>query len=228
MSSHTETEHSRLQFQIDRIAFFSDAVIAIALTLMILEIKIPEMGEKTTFQQVMSQYGVTLILHVIALLVGFITISNLWMQHHALFEHITNYNNQLVRFNLYFLFTVMLLPISISFLFTAHEPPLTQRIFYFSNLFLCSFTYSLMLRVIFNKKNHFYDIKDEQKIKEIRNNSYVGTIVFFIVFILASLNVSWFYVPFLIIPMYGIARKRKQKRLQKQKAAINKERASHL
>jgi uncharacterized membrane protein len=43
MQNHSQIPHSRTQFQIDRIAFFSDAVIAIALTLMILEIKIPEL-----------------------------------------------------------------------------------------------------------------------------------------------------------------------------------------
>ena len=223
MSSHTETEHTRLQFQIDRIAFFSDAVIAIALTLMVLEIKIPEMGEKTTFQQVLNQYGVTLTLHALALLVGFLTIGNLWMQHHTLFEHVVNYNKLLVRINLYFLLTVMLLPISISFFFMNHEPRQMQLIIYFINLFLCSFTYSLMLLVIFNKKNNFYSIRDKQKINKIKNNSYLGTLVFFIVVVLVSLNVTMFYLAFLIIPVYEINRKRKEKRLLAQKAKATKE-----
>ncbi|HEY1871313.1 MAG TPA: TMEM175 family protein [Chitinophagaceae bacterium] len=223
MSSLTETEHTRLQFQIDRIAFFSDAVIAIALTLMVLEIKIPEMGEKTSFQQVLNQYGVTLTLHILALLVGFLTIGNLWIQHHALFEHIINYNNALVRINLYFLLTVMLLPISISFFFTGNEPHQMQRVVYFMNLFLCSFTYSLMLLVIFNKKNHFYNIRDKQKIRDIKNNSYLGTIVFFIVVVLVSFDVSAFYLAFLLIPVYEIIRRRKRKKLQAKKAIANKE-----
>ena len=147
-----ETKHNRTQFQIDRVAFFSDAVIAIAITLMVLEIKIPELGKNITFSQILKQYAESLVLHALALLIGFMTIGNLWMRHHELFEHITNYNKTLVKFNLYFLFTVTLLPITISFLFTANQPHQLQMVFYFLNLFLCSLSYSLILVVIFHKK----------------------------------------------------------------------------
>jgi uncharacterized membrane protein len=163
MQQHKETEHKRTQFQIDRIAFFSDAVIAIAITLMILEIKIPELGKNITFQQMFKQYGESIILHMLALFVGFITIGNLWMRHHELYEHITDYNKRLVKINLYFLFTIMLLPITISFLFTDNEPPQLQLLFYFFNLFLCSLSYSLMLLVIFHKKNNFSRVQTRKK-----------------------------------------------------------------
>ena len=64
MKAHREGEHNRTQFQIDRIAFFSDAVIAIALTLMILEIKIPEMGKDISLQMILKTYGWGMILHI--------------------------------------------------------------------------------------------------------------------------------------------------------------------
>ena len=57
IKAHREAEHNRTQFQIDRIAFFSDAVIAIALTLMILEIKIPEMDRDMTIRMILNKYG---------------------------------------------------------------------------------------------------------------------------------------------------------------------------
>src|SRR6478752_7708391 len=130
MKAHREAEHNRTQFQIDRIAFFSDAVIAIALTLMILEIKIPEMGKDITLSLIFKTYGWSMVLHTIALLVGFMTIGNLWIRHHQLFEHIINYNERMIRINLYFLFSVMLLPISIQFLFTPNEPMRFQLLCY--------------------------------------------------------------------------------------------------
>jgi uncharacterized membrane protein len=74
-------EHRRTQSQIDRIAFFSDAVIAIAITLMILEIKIPPPGKNSTYNEILSKYGANLILHLVALLISYITIGNLWMRH---------------------------------------------------------------------------------------------------------------------------------------------------
>ncbi len=62
MKTHREAEHNRTQFQIDRIAFFSDAVIAIALTLMILEIKIPALDRDMTIRIILNRYGWNIVL----------------------------------------------------------------------------------------------------------------------------------------------------------------------
>jgi uncharacterized membrane protein len=117
----------------------------------VLEIKIPEMGKDASFTQIFANYGESIVLHFLALFVGFWTIGNLWMRHHALYEHIVNYNNKLIRFNLFFLLSIMLLPISISFLFGGDQPVHLKFLCYFINLFLCSFTYSMMVFVIFHK-----------------------------------------------------------------------------
>jgi uncharacterized membrane protein len=202
--AHRATEHNRTQFQIDRIAFFSDAVIAIALTLMVLEIKIPEMGKTISFQQILDRYGWSVVLHTIALFVGFSTIGNLWMRHHQLFEHIVNYNDRMIRINLYFLFSVMLLPISIQFLFASNEPIHYQLIVYFSNLFFSSFSYSLLVLEIFHKKNNFSSIQSRQKIFKVKEDAYLQCFVFLVATILLFFHLSWFYVAFFIFPAYRI------------------------
>jgi uncharacterized membrane protein len=204
MQNHPPATHSRTQFQIDRIAFFSDAVIAIALTLMLLEIKIPELGKQATLRDIFHIYGGSMFLHGLALFLAFWTIGNLWMRHHQLFENIVNYNERMIRINLCFLFTVMLLPISISFLFADNEPYSLKMLFYFTNLFLSSFTYSLLLSVVFNPKNKFYNLTDRKKINKIKENSYLGSAAFLVALILILLSRSWFWVGFLIIPLARI------------------------
>ncbi|MGI8951308.1 MAG: TMEM175 family protein [Chitinophagaceae bacterium] len=74
---NNQSSHSRTQFQIDRIAFFSDAVIAIAITLLVLEIKIPEFNDNISWAQIKQQYGHKLLIQLIALFVCLITIGNL-------------------------------------------------------------------------------------------------------------------------------------------------------
>jgi uncharacterized membrane protein len=219
MKAHREAEHNRTQFQIDRIAFFSDAVIAIALTLMILEIKIPEMGKDITLSVIFKTYGWSMVLHTIALLVGFMTIGNLWIRHHQLFEHIINYNERMIRINLYFLFSVMLLPISIQFLFTANEPMRFQLLCYFLNLSFTIFTYSVLLRYIFSKKNNFSSIKDFQKIEKLKTNSFRQFAVFMLTTILIACNVSFFYIGFLFYPARKIY-ERIKRRIDKQKQSV--------
>lgn len=204
IKAHRATEHNRTQFQIDRIAFFSDAVIAIALTLMVLEIKMPEMGKDITLQQILDRYGASMILHTIALFVGFSTIGNLWIRHHQLYEHIINYNHRMMRINLYFLFSVMLLPISIQFLFAPNEPSHYQFIFYFGNLFFCSFTYSLLVWEIYHRKNNFSSIQSKQKIFKVKEGSYLQCFVFFVATILLCFHISWFYIAFFIFPAYRL------------------------
>ncbi len=201
MDEPIHKEHNRTQFQVDRVAFFSDAVIAIAITLTVLEIKIPEMGQNTSIKQIIAQYGSSIILHVLALLVGFWTIGNLWIRHHALYEHIVNYNENLIRFNLFFLLSIMVLPVSISFLFETNQPVHFKFSCYFINLFLCSFTYSLMVLLIFHKKNNFSSLKDRQKIKKLKEDSFTGSTAFFVVTVLILFNVSWYYLGFLIVPV---------------------------
>lgn len=202
MDAHRDAEKNRTQFQIDRIAFFSDAVIAIALTLMILEIKIPEMGKEVTIHAILNQYGWVIALHVIALFVGFSTIGALWIRHHQLFEHIISYNERMIRINLYFLFSVMLLPISIQFLFTPNEPIHFQLFCYFLNLSFSSGTYSLLVRYIFSKKNNFSSIKHKQKIYRLKQESYLQFYIFLLASILILVKFNWFYYIFLGFPAY--------------------------
>ena len=222
MKAHREGEHNRTQFQIDRIAFFSDAVIAIALTLMILEIKIPELGKDISLQMILKTYGWSIFLHIVALLVGFLTIGNLWIRHHQLFEHIINYNETLIRINLYFLFSVMLLPISIQFLFTGNEPLRFQLLCYFFNLSFTIFTYSLLIRYVFSRKNNFSTIKDKQKIYKLKVKSYRQFAVFMMATILIAFSVSFFYISFLLYPAQKIYEKIKSRIAKRKESLVHK------
>ena len=199
--ANAHNEHHRTQFQIDRIAFFSDAVIAIAITLMILEIKIPPLGKDSSFKEVLSKYGPDLILHLVALLICYITIGNLWVRHHELYEHIINYNKQLIKVNLYFLLTIMILPVSISFMFERDNPPQMQMIFFFSNLFLCNLIYYLMLRVVFSSKNKFSAIYGTERAIKTKRISLNVSIMFVMVIILVIFKPYFYYVPFIVWPL---------------------------
>lgn len=89
---------NKKQFQIERLAFFSDAVIAIAITLLLLEVKIPEFDVRPSHEEI-----VQMIIEFGALLVCFITVGGIWMKHHDLFEHVDYINRRIVKMNLVFL-----------------------------------------------------------------------------------------------------------------------------
>ena len=114
--------NERRQFQVDRIAFFSDAVIAIAITLLILELKIPALGKQADWAYIRSHFGHHIITSLLALFLCFYSVGTLWIRHHELFQHIRNYSIRMIRVNLYLLLAIMFLPLSISLALEDNNP----------------------------------------------------------------------------------------------------------
>jgi len=215
-SQQNQREHRRTQFQIDRIAFFSDAVIAIAITLMILEIKIPAVGKDTSLKDLLIKYGGRAYLHLIALLICYWSIGNLWIRHHELYEHITNYNKRLIRINLLFLFSIMMLPVSTSFMFEWDNPPQIKTVLFFINLFFCNLTYYLMLQVVFNHKNNFSSLTGTEAAAKAKMISFNVALMFLMVIIVSIIRMQWFYIPFIVWPLVTrIAERIKQRKKNK-------------
>jgi uncharacterized membrane protein len=204
-----ENTHNRKQFQIDRVAFFSDAVIAIAITLMVLEIKIPPLHD-ITLQELVRKYTGTFILHSAALLICFANIGNLWIKHHDLYEHVINYNHRLIKSNLYFLLTIVLLPVSIAFVFEEDSPMRLKLFAYFINLSLCNLTYYFMLRVIFHQKNNFSALTEKEFITKNKQSTLFAAFIFVFAAVLGLMDVSWFYAPFFLLPALRIWRRVKK------------------
>ena len=92
--------------QIDRIAFFSDAVFAIALTLLILDLRSPA---ETAAANVPHEL-VRLWPAYLSFLLSFIVIGLYWNSHHRLFGLIRGYDRGLIWLNLALLLCIVVLP----------------------------------------------------------------------------------------------------------------------
>jgi len=88
-----------------RIEAFSDGVFAIAITLLILEIKIPGVGTGDLSRQLLRQWP-----SYIAFVISFAFIGIMWINHHRLFTHIKRSNNALLFLNLLLLLGVCAVP----------------------------------------------------------------------------------------------------------------------
>jgi uncharacterized membrane protein len=111
--SHFLEQHDpeRKDFQIDRIILFSDAVFAIAITLLVIEIKAPHVEPGDTDGKMLSDLS-----HLIAKFTGFIVsffvIAIYWRSHHRIFGFVNQYSERLIWLNIFFLFTIVLMPFS--------------------------------------------------------------------------------------------------------------------
>ncbi|GAB2807927.1 TMEM175 family protein [Actinoallomurus bryophytorum] len=100
---------SSVERSAERLVFFSDAVVAIALTLLILPLAdvVPEAAaEHTESLKVITENQ----WKIYSFLLSFFVIGRLWMSHHRLFEQIKSYNRWLLNVNLWWLLTIVVLP----------------------------------------------------------------------------------------------------------------------
>jgi uncharacterized membrane protein len=92
---------------LERTVFFSDAVIAIAMTLLAIELPLPH-GD--TPIAVWHSFLANLGGEYLAFLVSFAVISLFWYRHHRSFEHIARINTTMTVWNLVGLAAIVLIP----------------------------------------------------------------------------------------------------------------------
>jgi uncharacterized membrane protein len=88
----------------NRLEAFSDGVFAIAITLLVLEIKVPHSGEA------LGRELLNLWPSYFAYSVSFIVIGAIWINHHAMFDHIVRADHQILLLNTLHLMFIAFLP----------------------------------------------------------------------------------------------------------------------
>jgi uncharacterized membrane protein len=109
-----DKQKDKVHFQIERIVFFSDAVIAIAITLLIIEIKAPHIEMGAPFAQQLAQLQ-HLVPEFVSFAISFAIIIAQWRKHHAIFGRVINYDRKLISLNSLFLFTIAVIPFTTSY-----------------------------------------------------------------------------------------------------------------
>ena len=88
----------------DRILFFSDAVMAIAVTLLAVDLRVPMTAIRTA--ALLSKDANSLV----GFAISFAVIGLFWLGHHGIFRYITAFDRPLIGLNLVFLGTIAFLP----------------------------------------------------------------------------------------------------------------------
>jgi len=97
------------QIGLERLVFFSDAVFAIAITLLSIEIRLPDLGLYVTnaelWQAILSIWP-----KYLAYVISFLVIGSLWIGHHRRFRFIIRYDRTLIFLNLFLLMAIAFVP----------------------------------------------------------------------------------------------------------------------
>jgi hypothetical protein len=102
----------------DRVLFFSDAVFAIAITLLVVDLRVPDVVANAAEEIANSKDK------ILSFTISFLVIGLFWMGHHRLFRYITALDRRVIFLNLLFLGTIAFLPYPTALLFAGntHEP----------------------------------------------------------------------------------------------------------
>ncbi len=139
----------RKEFQLERLILFSDAVFAIAITLLVIEIKIPEIHEGPVTDNALLHKLAILIPKFIGFLISFLLIGQYWIVHHRMFSYVINFSDKLIWLNIFFLLAVALMPFSTGFYSEyVMTKTMTPVIFYTANVAALGFVNFFMWRYI--------------------------------------------------------------------------------
>ncbi len=104
-SGHPSVE----QLGLERLVFFTDAVMAIAITLLAIDLKVPDVDPTRAVTELPRQLS-AMGSHLTSFFVSFVVIGIYWMNHHRYFRYIRRYDNRLLLLNLMFLFFIVCMP----------------------------------------------------------------------------------------------------------------------
>ena len=126
----------------ERLSAFSDGVFAVLITVLVLELRPPELP---TFKALLSLWPTWL-----SYAVSYLFIAIVWTNHHHLMRYATETTPRLMWFNFAHLFSVSLLPLSTAWMAVSELAPQPVA-FYAAVFFLVNATYVCLIRELIDR-----------------------------------------------------------------------------
>jgi uncharacterized membrane protein len=172
-----------------RLEAFSDGVIAIIVTIMVLELRAPAQPTLAALWKVAPvflSYGLS-----------FLVVAIMWVNHHHLIHAVREVTARLLWSNLYLLFWMSLIPFVTDFLGKNYREPVAVAL-YGLDLTLCSSAFYL-LRIILLEQDHHNSGLSEYHASIQRKNAFSGALYLLSV-PLAYLSIYASFFIFALIP----------------------------
>jgi uncharacterized membrane protein len=124
------------RWAIGRTEAFSDGVFAIAITLLVLDLEVPQSGFDDMWTAIGDQWP-----QYMGFATSFFAIGGIWLTHHGIFSRLEYANTRIMRLNLLLLMAVVFLPFPTQLMSDAINDRSAEQaavIFYGGSLFVCS------------------------------------------------------------------------------------------
>jgi uncharacterized membrane protein len=171
-----------------RIEAFSDGVYAIAITLLVLDIKVPradQLGSDGLLSALIDQWP-----NYLAFIASFLFILVMWINHHRLFTVIQRTDNNLLLFNGLLLLGVTLVPFPTALVaeYLEHEERLIAILVYNGWFFVIAIFFNLLWRYASYKNRLFNEKTDPALVRHISRQYSVGPAAYLLVLLIAFVS----------------------------------------
>ena len=153
VTSNNPVEQHPDKVGLERLIFFSDAVFAIAITLLTLDIRLDTTSTTLTNDELLRSI-LAIGSKYLAYIISFLVIGLIWIRHHRKFRLIQRYDATLMLINLFLLMTIAFIPFPTSLISTFMN--WTATIFYAAVMILASI-WSAVLWWYASHKNRLID-----------------------------------------------------------------------
>jgi uncharacterized membrane protein len=167
---------------------FSDGVIAVAITLLVLDIKVPNPADTARLGHALAHMWPTYAAYV----TSFITIGIIWINHHAMISRLREADHVILTLNLLLLLTIGVLPFATSLMATYLRENQGQHLaaaVYAGALLLMSIAFIVLNRHILLRKHHYLrgQLSDERR-RQILTRGGIGLIPYAVATALAPVS----------------------------------------
>jgi uncharacterized membrane protein len=183
-----------------RIEAFTDGVMAIIITIMVLELRVPQLAEKFT-REAFWEAAEHLAPKLIAYAMSFVIVAIYWVNHHDFYHRLVKSDGKLMWYNNFLLFWLSLVPFGTSFL---GEHPMQMEALMFFGILLLMSGISFMLMAYYCLFTAY--LVDEHLTRAMRwrglSRNFPGVALYLIAVIAAPFSPWTSWVIFFIVPVY--------------------------
>ena len=169
-----------------RVEAFSDGVFAIAITLLILEIRVPEVEEGELWRALRDLWP-----SYAAFGVSFLVIGIVWVNHHAIWEHVVAVDRPLLFVNLALLGAVAFLPFPTALLATyiqAGDDAHVAAAFYSGAMAAIGITFAAMWNYSARTPQLLHRRVDPRQTALVRTRSLIGPVAYGVLIAMAFVS----------------------------------------
>ncbi|HEU0163911.1 MAG TPA: TMEM175 family protein [Thermomicrobiales bacterium] len=169
-----------------RLEAFSDGVFAIAITLLIIEVKVPEVESGALWHALRDQWS-----SYAGFVVSFLVIGVIWVNHHTMFDTIVKADEKLLFLNLILLMVVAFIPFPTAllahYLEAGHDAHVAAYV-YSATMLAMGLAYTAVWAYAMRTKGIVTDRLDSRARRVLLNRSLLGCVIYAVSFGAAAIG----------------------------------------